>query len=158
MKGPESKALGLWQLYTHLTRRETACVQEGIMAKTPYILIGLFFVLGSSFVTACSAGLDAKTARRAIEEYFRTRHYDVVDMKIERIERNPLNERDYMAPKTFIVDVALITVRSMDRERETGAPEVAQPLTFRGARFRIRRTGRADTDWAVGEISGVEIP
>ncbi|MEN8265090.1 MAG: hypothetical protein ABFR82_16715 [Nitrospirota bacterium] len=99
-----------------------------------------------SILISCAVDPGMENVRGSIIKHFERRNYTVTEMEISKIERLPLGQREYMAPKKYDVYITLITLESPGRG----------PLTFKDAVIRIRST---DTHgiWLVDRTTGIPI-
>ena len=81
-----------------------------------------------------------------------------MEIRIQEIQRNPLPERDYMAPLTFVIEVSKIRLESMEDKGESLRFRKGESVTFRDARVRIRRGNAPGRPWEIAHISGIDVP
>lgn len=111
-----------------------------------YVLLLLIILCAVSILISCAVDPGMENVRGSIIKHFERRNYTVTEMEISKIERLPLGQREYMAPKKYDVYITLITLESPGRG----------PLTFKDAVIRIRST---DTHgiWLVDRTTGIPI-
>ncbi|RPI36450.1 MAG: hypothetical protein EHM54_05725 [Nitrospiraceae bacterium] len=115
------------------------------------ILILLITVLGG-----CSVAPSEHAVAGAITDYFKSRHYKVVNLKIEKIEGLPLSEKTYMGTPGYVVDIDSITIEPQT-DKDVGI-EKSKQLTFSNARVRITQDKANKNVWRVTIISGISVP
>ncbi len=106
----------------------------------------LIILCAMSILISCSVDPGMENVRGSIIKHFESRNYKVADMEISKIERQPLGQREYMAPKKYDVYIHLITLESSGRG----------PLTFKDAVIRIRSTDKHGV-WLVDLITGIPL-
>ena len=116
------------------------------------LIIVLFFITA---LWGCSLAPSKNIVAGAITAYFKSAQYEVVNMKIEKIEGMPLSEKTYMGTPGYVVEVISITLEPL---ADKGADiRKGSQLTFSNALIRVRQD-MADKDvWHVSIISGIRV-
>jgi len=118
----------------------------------------LFFLLGAGWTgTGCSPPPEEQRVKQVVTDYFEGRGFRVTEMRMGKIDRNALRDRDYMAPLTFIVALDVVRLEAMGEIQGTNPVHKGQVLTFRDATLHLRRSQTGTRDWEVGGISGIDI-
>ena len=114
-----------------------------IIFSNKIIFLCLFAV---TVLSSCAVDPDMENVKGSIIKHFQGRDYAVTEIKISKIEQLPLGKREYMAPKKYVVSIAMITLESSDRGS----------LTFKDAVITIRGTDSHGI-WSVDQITGIPI-
>ena len=93
---------------------------------------------------------------KAIENYFESSHYKVVDLKIGKIEGMPLSEKTYMGTPGYVVDIVSITLEP--QENKGIDIKMGKQLTFSNASIRVKQDTVNKSMWHVAIISGISVP
>lgn len=115
-------------------------------------LIALIYIAGCSYAPPEGA------VKAAVAEHFESRSYRVREMSMDKIGRIPLSEREYMSPRTYVVEISSITLETMRDVGESWNYKKGRILVFRGASLRIRAGSDTDRKWVVGSIHGIPVP
>jgi hypothetical protein len=109
-------------------------------------------------MAGCSPRPDAVTAERSITEYFEQRGYRVKDISIGKMSRNPIAEREYMAPLTYAVEVPSIVLEL--KSDAAGRPADYEPegMTFSAVTIKMQALSPPRRGWAVLQVVGIELP
>ena len=75
------------------------------MTRTTSLVIILLIVL-----LGCSVAPSERTVAGAVTDYFENNRYNVIDLKIGKIEGMPLYEKTYMGAPGYVVDIVSITL------------------------------------------------
>ena len=102
---------------------------ECIVAVIPCILIA-----------GCSYTPPEKAVEAVVKEHFESRNYGVLELRLGRISRLPVREREYMAPKTFVVEISSIKLETMS-EVSMGY-RFHEIISVKGPRVQICRAGQ----------------
>lgn len=111
-----------------------------------YVMLLLIILCAAGMLISCAVDPVMDNVRGSIIKYFKGRNYTVTEIEISKIERQPLGQREYMAPKKYDVYIPLITLESSGRG----------PLTFKDAVIRIRSTDKHGI-WLVDLITGIPL-
>ena len=104
----------------------------------------------------CSVAPSESTVAGAINDYFESGHYKVVDLKMGKIEGMPLSEKTYMGAPGYVVDIVSIT---LEPQADRGIDiRKGKQLTFSGARIRLLQDTANKNMWHVSIISGISLP
>jgi len=110
------------------------------------------------FVAGCAQKPDAGIAEKAISAHFEQRGYLVKDISISKISRNPIAEREYMAPLTYVVEVPSI-VLELEAAAAGGADRRnAERLTFSSVTVKIQALREPKRMWVVSQVTGIDLP
>ena len=120
--------------------------------------VRFLLALSILLLAGCAPKPDAGVAERAITLHFEQRGYLVKDIIIGSISRNPIAEREYMAPLTYVVKVPSIVL-----EFKVGAGDVSgyrktRGLTFSATSFNIQALSPPKRGWAVSRVTGIDLP
>jgi hypothetical protein len=107
-------------------------------------------------VGGCSVAPSESTVAGAITDYFENRHYNVVNLKIEKIEGLSLSEKTYMGTPGYVVDIGYITLEPK-ADKDIGIGKGDQ-LSFSNARVRLTQDKANKNLWRVTIISGISVP
>lgn len=118
----------------------------------------LGWALAALLAAGCAPRPDAGTAERAIRDHFQGRGHPVREITIGKIRRNPVEERQYMAPLTYVVDVESVTVEAGGAPEAKGRPSEGGSRTFSGATIKLWMVNQPDQRWVMGQISGIDLP
>jgi hypothetical protein len=117
-----------------------------------FLIIVLFLVTASC---GCSLAPSESIVAGAITAYFKNAQYEVVDLKIGKIEGMPLFEKTYMGTPGYIVEVISIT---LEPQADKGADiRKGSRMTFSNARLRVRQDTANKDLWHVSIISGISV-
>ena len=117
-----------------------------------FLIIVLFLVTASC---GCSLAPSESIVAGAITAYFKSAQYEVVDLKIGKIEGMPLSEKTYMGTPGYIVEVISIT---LEPQADKGADIwKGSRMTFSNARLRVRQDTANKDLWHVSIISGISV-
>jgi len=123
------------------------------MTRASSFLIIVFFLVTAS--CGCSLAPSESTVAGAITAYFKNAQYEVVDLKIGKIEGMPLSEKTYMGTPGYIVEVISIT---LEPQADKGADiRKGSRMTFSNARLRVRQDTANKDLWHVSIISGISV-
>jgi PBP1b-binding outer membrane lipoprotein LpoB len=122
------------------------------MTKTSSFIIVLFCITA---LWGCSVAPTESTVAGAITAYFKSSQYEVVDLKIGKIEDMPLSGKTYMGTPGYIVEVISITLEPQ-ADKATDIRKGRQ-LTFSNARIRVRQDTVNKDVWHVSIISGISV-
>jgi len=110
------------------------------------------------FVAGCAQKPDAGIAEKAISAHFEQRGYLVKDISVSKISRNPIAEREYMAPLTYVVEVPSI-VLELEAAAAGGADRRnAERLTFSSVSVKIQALREPKRIWVVSQVTGIDLP
>ncbi len=117
-----------------------------------------FFVI-ALFVSAldgCTVGPSEKDIKFAVNDYFERQDYQVVDLRIGRIEGIPLSAKTYLGSQAYVVEIKAITLEA----RRDKVPDVKKGSRqiFSGARIKVRQDTVNKNLWHVSIISGIVVP
>ena len=116
------------------------------------LIIFLFFITA---LWGCSVTPSEGIVTRVITDYFKSAQYEVVDLKIGKIEGMPLSEKTYMGTPGYVVEVISITLEPL---ADKGADiRKGSKLTFSNARIRVRQDTASKDLWHVSIISGISV-
>ena len=105
----------------------------------------------------CSPAPGADVVEGAIAEHFQKEGYIVREVTVGRIFRNPVAEREYMAPLTYVAEIPSIALEPAAVEPgERGL--TAAPLTYADVTIKIQALSPPQQGWAVSHVEGVVIP
>ena len=125
--------------------------------KPPRLRPGLrpwgWLLLACLVALACAPSPPPDSRAQAIRAHFAERGYRVVALDLGGLRRNPIAERVYMAPLTYVVEVRSITLKA-------GGEGERAPVTSTGAQIKLAARGAPGTEqgWAVAGVEGVELP
>lgn len=116
----------------------------------------LLLALILTLTAGCSPKPGAPIAEQAITEHFAQRGYLVRDITIGRISSNPVAERQYMAPLTYVVEVPWIV---LEHEAEAGdsTDTGTGEMMFIDATFKIQARRPPREGWVVSQVEGVNL-
>lgn len=126
-------------------------------------ILVLWMMVGVNVMTAlllgCApVGPEEARIEETLREYFRNRGYLVKELRIEAVERNPLPDREYMGPLTFVVKISSLTLETTARRAGgKAAHPTGAPLAFTNATIQLRRGSSPERPWEVARISGIDI-
>ena len=116
------------------------------------LFIVLFFMAS---LWCCSSAPSEGIVTGAITTYFKSAQYEVVDLKIGKIEGMPLSGKTYMGTPGYVVEVISITLKPLT---DKGADiRKGRQLTFSNARIRVRQDAANKDVWHVSIISGISV-
>jgi len=120
--------------------------------------VRFLFILSIVLVAGCAQKPDAGVAERAITAHFKEEGYDVPDLSIGGISRNPVAEREYMAPLTYVVEVPSIVLKpgAAAEFAEKGRP--IDELIFSDASIKILALSPPRQGWVVSSVRGIHLP
>jgi hypothetical protein len=110
-------------------------------------------------VLGCQPAPGTEAIETAVERYFAARGYAVVRLSVGEMRQNPVREREYMGPLTYVIGVPHLTLERVS------PPAVAEDasranLSFSDVTFKLQATGnteRSATQWVVSQVAGVDI-
>lgn len=117
-----------------------------------------FLVLSILPLAGCAPKPDAGVAERAITAHFEQRGYLVRDITIGNISRNPIAEREYMAPLTYVVKVPSIVLELKAAAGDVSGYRETKGLTFSATSFNIQALSLPQRGWAVSRATGIDLP
>ncbi len=104
----------------------------------------------------CSVAPSETTVKKAITDFFESRHYKVVSLKIGKIHGMPLAEKTYMGTPGYVVDVAAVTLEPQE-DKGSGIKK-GSILAFTNATIRVRQDVVNKNVWHVSIVSGISVP
>ncbi len=117
-----------------------------------FLIIFLFLITA---LWGCSVTPSESIVAKAITAYFKSAQYEVVDLKIGKIEGMPLSGKTYMGTPGYVVEVISIT---LEPEADKGADiRKGSRKTFSNARLRVRQDAANKDLWHVSIISGISV-
>ena len=124
-----------------------------IMTKALSFRIIIVFIITALW--GCSVTPSESIVAGAITAYFQSAQFEVVDLKIGKIEGMPLSEKTYMGTPGYVVEVISITLEPL---ADKGADiRKGRRLTFSNARIRVRQDTANKYAWHVSIISGIHV-
>jgi hypothetical protein len=121
------------------------------MARVSFLMVILVFAA----LWGCTVGPSESTVAGAINDYFESRRYKVVDLKVGKIEGIPLSEKTYMGTPSYVVEIPAIT---LEPQADKGIDiKKGQQLTFSNARIRVIQDMANQNVWHVFIISGISV-
>lgn len=120
--------------------------------------VRFFLALSILLLAGCAPKPDAGVAERAITLHFEQRGYLVKDITIGNISRNPIAEREYMAPLTYVVKVPFIVLKLKAGAGDVSAYRKTKRLNFSTTSFNIQALSPPKQGWAVSRVTGVDLP
>lgn len=122
-------------------------------------MIRVLFVLSIFLITAfesCSVAPSKRAVENSITDFFESRHYKVVDLKIGKIKGIALAEKTYMETPTYDVDIVSITLQP---QADKGINiKKGKQLIFTKAIIRIKQNTANKNMWQVSTMSGISVP
>jgi len=103
----------------------------------------------------CSLAPSESTVAAAVTAYFKSAQYEVLDLKIGKIEGMPLSEKTYMGTPGYVVEVISITLEPQ-ADKGTDVRKGSRK-TFSNARIRVRQDTANKAVWHVSIISGISV-
>ncbi len=122
------------------------------------MIVRYFLALSILLLAGCSPKLDVGVAEEAITLHFEQKGYLVKDITIGSISRNPIAEREYMAPLTYVVKVPSIVLKLKAGAGDVSGYRKTKRLNFSTASFKIQALSPPKQGWAVSRVTGVELP
>ncbi len=121
--------------------------------RHPLVFLGTILFLFMS--ESCAIPPSENDLKGAITNYFDSRDYRVIDIRIGKIEGVPLAEKTYMGTPGYIVEIPSITLEA----KQDKAPDISKGdrLTFSNAIIRVRRDQGNSDLWRVSIVSGVSV-
>lgn len=104
---------------------------------------------------SCSVAPSADDLKGAITNYFESRHYRVINMRIGKIEGVPLAEKTYMGTPGYVVEIPAITLEA--KQDKVLNVRKGDRLTFSNAKIRVRQDPGNKDLWRVSIISGIAV-
>ncbi len=111
-----------------------------------YLMLLFLVPWAAALLSGCSVDPERENVKQNLIKHFEARRYSVKELEISKIEEVPLGQREYMAPKKYVVYVPLITLE------HTGQG----PMTFKDVVITIQKT-RMHGVWSVNNISGIPL-
>ena len=109
----------------------------------------IFFV----FLLGCSETPRQDELKDALIQHFQSRDYKVVEIDISAVREMPLGQREYMAPKKYIVDIARISLQNSRLQEGHGTEKL---LSFNDASITLKSAG-SHGQWIVDTITGIPL-
>jgi hypothetical protein len=122
------------------------------------VTVRFFLAMSILLLAGCAPKPDAGVAERAITLHFEQRGYLVKDITIGNISRNPIAEREYMAPLTYVVKVPSIVLKLKAGAGDVSAYRKTKRLNFSTTSFNIQALSPPKQGWAVSRVTGVDLP
>ena len=116
------------------------------------------FALAVIFATGCAQKPNAGIAEQAISAHFEQRGYLVKDISIGKIFRNPIAEREYMAPLTYVVEVPSIVLEKETSAESKADHRDAEQLAFSAVTVKIQALSEPQRRWVVSQVTGADLP
>ena len=123
-----------------------------------YRIICCYTAVACILVAGCSYSPPENAVITVITEHFEYRNFRVHEVRLGKITRLPISEREYMAPKTFVVEISSITLESMTDVGEPWNYKKGRKLVFSDASLRIRKGNITGKEWEIGIIKGIPVP
>ena len=122
-----------------------------VLAVLPLCITAILLVSG------CAPKPDAGIAERAIAEHFEKEGYRVSEITIGSVSRNPIAEREYMAPLTYVVEVQSIVLEEggmgfVEHGRTNGN------LAFSNISVKVQALSPPQQGWVVSSVKGIDLP
>jgi hypothetical protein len=95
----------------------------------------------------CSLSPADHRVRDTIVAYLEAKGFEVDELEIKNIEREPLGARQFMGPKRYIVSISRITMHRMKPRRK--------PMTFHNVTMTIRKSSSSPHGLSVDPGSGI---
>lgn len=123
-----------------------------------YGIICGYALIACILVAGCSYTPPENEVLPVIKEHFESRNFRVHEIRLGKITRLPIREREYMAPKTFVVEISSIKLESMKDVGEPWNYKQGRKLVFSDASLRIRKGNITGKEWEIGGIQGIPVP
>jgi hypothetical protein len=111
------------------------------------------FISISIFVLSCSDSPRQDELKDAVIQHFESRDYKVVEIDVSAVREMPLGQREYMAPKKYIVDIVRISLQNSRLQEGHGTEKL---LTFKDASITLKSAG-SHGQWIVDTITGIPL-
>lgn len=105
-------------------------------------------------VLGCRPAPGVEAIEAAVERYFAGLGYTVVQLSMGEMRQNPVREREYMAPLTYVVEIPSLVLERVSAPIVAAVPRGAR-LRFSGVTLKLQATSNAAPSGAVWEVSQV---